>query len=131
MKRLSVKTLRSLMVNALEGGSNYWYMIEGTRLAHGLKDKDFFEGGAQQDSADYYHWSQLVPTTKDCALLISSQEDPDKGVMELTLEKLHKGVAILHDKFPHHYAAIITEDDDADIGDALLQCALFGDIIYG
>jgi len=58
--------------------------------------------------------------------------DPDNEntivVDSLTLEKLQKGYAIIMEKYPH---LADLGDQDAVSGDAIIQCALMGDIIYG
>lgn len=65
---ISIQRMRDLLVSAFEGGSNYWYLINGKQLRAGLKMADFKEGGSQQPKGDYYHWSQLIPTVRGCAL---------------------------------------------------------------
>lgn len=61
-----------------------------------------------------------------------SVKDPDDGKHhELTLAKVKKGLQILAKKYPGHYASIVGEDWDMYTADALVQCSLFGDIIYG
>jgi hypothetical protein len=48
----------------------------------------------------------------------------------LSIEKLLAGLAVLRDKYPHHFCDIIKQEGDATTGDVLVQCALFGDIVY-
>jgi len=59
-------------------------------------------------------------------------DDPDNDnttiVDTLNLEKLQKGYAIVVEKYPH---LADLENQDASSGDAIIQCALMGDIIYG
>lgn len=50
---------------------------------------------------------------------------------KLSIDKLKRGLLVLREKYPRHFADIITESGDAETGDALVQCALFGDIVYG
>jgi hypothetical protein len=58
-------------------------------------------------------------------------KDPEDGKHhKLTLAKIKKGLQILAKKYPDHYADIVGENDDMYTGDALVQCALFGNIIY-
>ena len=49
----------------------------------------------------------------------------------LTLPILRRGLQIMADKYPAYFADIVAENDDATTGDVLLQCALFGELIYG
>jgi len=126
---MTVKQMRDLLVGAFEGGSNYWYMIERTKLRPGLKIEDFHNGGKMQPKDDYYHWSQLVPTTRGCALIITC--DDDKQEYKLNLTQLKIGECIMRTKYPEHYADVLAENDDSITADVFLQCALLGEVVYG
>ena len=63
--------------------------------------------------------------------LTIAYDDPDSDatiVDSLTLGKLAKGYAIVCEKYPH---LSDLDNQDACSGDAIIQCALMGDIIYG
>lgn len=49
----------------------------------------------------------------------------------LSVKKLVKGLNVLANKYPVIFANIINDTCDASTGDALVQCALLGRIIYG
>lgn len=66
--------------------------------------------------------------------------DPDTGeqvtlpgdhTFRLDLPALKRGLAILSLDYPRVYADWIKENDDALTGDALVQCALLGEVVYG
>ena len=128
--RVTDKTLRGLLCSALEGGSNYWYMVEKYEFAAGLSYDDFREGGRMQDPAEYWHPCEIIPFADGCALVIGDKEEPGK-TYRLDKAALHKGIQIMAEKFPRHFADVVNENDDADTGDVYLQCCLFGDVIYG
>lgn len=135
---LTIAQIRNLLVSAFEGGSNYWYQIP----AAGPKDailgpkhapQDFRKGGKAQPKGDYYHWSELIPTTPDCALLVTAPEgfgDYDWPVV-LNIAALRHGAQVMYTKYPQHYANVLAENDDAETGDVFLQCALFGEVVFG
>jgi hypothetical protein len=125
---ISNKRLRDLLVNALEGGSNYWIEEINPELKAGSTLKDFCEGGKEQPEDDYFHWSQLVPTTPGHSLLVKPEEF---FPVALNLKALRQGANIMATNWPRHWANVLTENDDAETGDVLLQCAVFGDIIFG
>ena len=52
--------------------------------------------------------------------------DPDNGLHELTDAKLQNGLETLALDYPHLMTEILEENDDANTGDVLIQCALFG-----
>jgi hypothetical protein len=41
------------------------------------------------------------------------------------------GLQVLATKYPHHFADIVVDNSDCTTGDVLVQCALFGEIVYG
>jgi hypothetical protein len=42
-----------------------------------------------------------------------------------------KGLEIMATKYARHFADLVSENDDADTHDVFLQCALFGEVVYG
>lgn len=49
------------------------------------------------------------------------------------ITKVHvlRGMKALAKKYPHHFNDIVTGDYDNVTSDALVQCAVFGEIMYG
>jgi hypothetical protein len=126
-------SIRNLLINAFEGGSNYWYMIE--RYDYGsLGPEDFKQGGPhfndEYERMDHY----LLPFVPGTGLVISNrQAEEPEDVTEYRLDRaaIQKGLEVMKEKFPHHWRDFIGEDDDAITADVFLQCALMGDVIYG
>jgi len=121
------KTISDLLCCAFEGGSNYWYEITGYEFREGVSYADFKEGGQFTDPDCYYHPCQIIPLHEGCSVLISDEDQ----VTKLNRDNLVRGLEVLANKYPHHYKNIGSDEEDADTGDAYLQCCLFGDIIYG
>ncbi len=46
-------------------------------------------------------------------------------------DTLADALRILATKYPDHFKDIMLEQGDAYTGDAVLQCAVFGDLVYG
>jgi len=136
-ERLDPKTekmARDLLVAAFEGGSNSWYRIDGKKLPPGTQMADFKEGGRMQPrredgSQDYYHWSQLIPTIPGGQLVIRDTEGDEAHVLDLPA--IRKGLMLMKQKFPQHYARVVDESYDASDGDVFLQLALFDEVIFG
>ncbi|SRR6266496_1782155 len=123
---LTTEQLSDVLCSALEGGSNYWYHIEE------FVEPTLWEFDSEpRREHGHLHWAQDYPLNPGGALLIRDSEDSDHGTMRLDLEAIQKGLTILAKKYPRHLADILTENADADTGDALLQCCLFGDVVYG
>jgi len=122
--------IRGLLCSAFEGGSNYWYEIAKYNYPKGIRGEEFSEGGSQQDPNEYWHPCQLVPTVEGGSLTINDMEGGKKGYT-LNLETIMKGLKIMSEKYPRHFADFMQENDDAITADVFLQCCLFGDAIYG
>lgn len=135
--RLDEKTeqmVLNLLSNAFEGGSNYWYRIDGKKLPPGTKMADFKEGGRMQPrrpdgSENYFHWSQVIPTIPGGQLTIRDTEGDEAHILDLPA--LKKGLILMKQKFPERYARVLDERDDAEDADVFLQLALFDDVIFG
>jgi hypothetical protein len=94
------------------------------------------------ESADIGYWAN-VPRGTDHAKLLSgaatalvyesegSHDGKGDGLHELTSDKVRAGLQVLASKYPHHFADIVGDNSDCITCDALVQCALFGEIIYG
>ena len=92
------------------------------------------------DSADIGYWlgkliegaqNEDVMAGTDHAMLTRDDEEPEGPVYTLDKAAVYRGIVILAAKYPHHFADLITDNSDATTGDCLIQCALFGDIIFG
>ncbi len=127
---ITLRRIRDLLCSAFEGGSNSWCRIKDRVLAEGVFIGDFRKGGRFNDPDDYWHPNQIIPTHPGCALIIDAPEDDDGKEYRLDMPALRKGLQVLADKYPHHFAAILDESDDADTGDAYLQVCLFGECVY-
>jgi len=115
-----------LITTALEGGSNYWYWCDLERSVR---------NGAE------FIVDEPMKGGKLCIKLIEPDEldTPIKGergpggVQEwwLTRDTAIDGLKLMATKYPKHFADWINENDDAITGDVFLQCALFGEIVFG
>jgi hypothetical protein len=123
------KVISSILCNAFEGGSNYWYEIVGYDYADGITESDFHEGGKFQDKDTYFHPSQLVPLHSGCAVVIKA--DGDKKKYRLNRGAIERGLKVMVAKYAKHFGDMMSEHDDADTGDVFLQCCLFGEVVYG
>jgi hypothetical protein len=122
---IKLQDVSDLLCSALEGGSNYWYMLEEK-----IEPKKW-EYDSDIQPAKGNHWTEDYPLNEGGALIISDQEDETHGNRRLDLPAIKKGLQIMATKFPGHFSDILNENADATTGDVFLQCCLFGDVIYG
>lgn len=59
------------------------------------------------------------------------EEDSDEGEYKISLEDIIKGFEIVMLNYPSMYAAIMDETYDLYDADAVIQCAVFGELTYG
>lgn len=95
----------NLLCSALEGGSNYWYMIIDSSKGGYMCSRPFVDGGF---------------------ITITDNETTKK----LTSSDFDKASELMKEKYIKHYADAINGHDDATTGDIFLQLAMFGDVIY-
>lgn len=57
----------------------------------------------------------------------------DESVPERVLDRaaVDRGLQLMADKYPRHFADFVKENEDADTADVFAQCALLGEIVYG
>jgi hypothetical protein len=51
----------------------------------------------------------------------------------LTSDKVLRGIQVIANRYPRHLGAVLGDSSkqDAETGDVLIQCALFGEVRYG
>lgn len=104
--------IAGLLCGAFEGGSNYWcskvYRIKGEH--HGFMSDDIASG----------------------AVSVFGVFDQEEGKRHICRSSdLAKGLQIMAEKYPRHFADFLSENGDATTGDVFFQCVVFGDAIYG
>lgn len=58
-------------------------------------------------------------------------EFPESAKHHITLDDVKKGLELMRDLYPRHWADLVEEDDDLTTGDVWLQLTVFGELIYG
>lgn len=130
----------NLLVSALEGGSNYWYMLEDRivpALPYTFTDRLWNDKRANDPA--WIH-SEEIPFNKGGALVFSVQsEERDEDLARkeeaerytLDREAMARGLALMAEHSPSHFATFLQENDDAETGDVFLQYCLFGEVKFG
>ena len=112
--------IENIIVGALEGGSNYWYMLgEGIPESDGQTPMSVRIANKILDDPEY-------------KLPIYDIEDEDgEPLGYLTQEGMLKAFEIVSRNYNWHYNNMMSDSDDAETHDVFFQCAVMGDIIYG
>ena len=124
-QQFNVERVSDLLCSALEGGSNYWYMIEEFIEPPTVVKTTGLDGVFRH--LDY-------PCSPGGALMVSDAKACNEGskrTERLDLTSMARGLEIMREKYTRHFADWVHENDDADTGDVFLQCCLFGEVVYG
>jgi len=117
--KITEDRVRDLLIGALEGGSNGWYLITRLELPNGVSRKDF-------------DLLVDIPFREGCGIIIDDQEgDPELCGKLLNREAMERGLKVMGEKYEWHLHDFLHENDDACTSDVFLQCCLFGDVIFG
>ena len=117
--QITPKQVADLMVGAFEGGSTYW-----------CSEYNILKTPAEVVPNGVVVYSHPEFWAGDFEIEFKDGEDSDKSYI-VTPEGLRKGIQVMSEKAPRHFANWMTEHDDAETSDVLLQCILFGEIVYG
>lgn len=143
-QEVSAADIAGLLCSAFEGGSNYWCSItayQEPKEIHPVLDKkkvfrhtDFplLEGGAvicrdtmEEPSTD----EEDEPIENEDGTMVDAP--PVYTQLVLDREAIQRGLRLMAEKHPHHWANFVGDNSDAITGDVFLQLCLLGDIIYG
>ena len=116
---LTDNDIRDLLCCALEGGSNYWYVIEKVYRSHlDTKDPDVYDA---------------IVDGQGVLIGLVEEDDEYDGTKQWVLkrEAISRGLQSLASNRPELFAKIVLEDYDADDADVFLQFALFGELVFG
>ncbi len=120
----------SLLVSALEGGSNYWVDIPLFGYKANQPTEWVFVSDPDYVQRTGKHFLAEIPLNPGGEVFLVDKERDDDGVMTLNWEAIKKGFAIMAEKYPQHMADFLNGNADAITGDVFLQCCLLGEITY-
>jgi hypothetical protein len=113
---ISKKSIEYILSSGF-AGANYWIDYERSEIPEGPLSND---------------WPRFV--ANGGTVKIATLEDDKKGKYALNLKSIQRGLTKManapSDKGGHHFKDV-TGDFDMETGDAVIQFALFGKLIYG
>lgn len=129
-KKVNYNDVANLLCSALEGGSNYWYMLEKVVKPKKEDRYIFIDSKGKEDTS----WSETytAPFSKGGRLVISDYSGENAFEPKiLDLDAIERGLSVMAEKYPMHFSDFISDNGDAITGDVFLQCCLFGETIFG
>lgn len=112
--KIPTSVVEGLITTAFEGGSNYWY----TNLKADDADK--------LDDVEYWHIE--LPMMEGRYVTFKDIDDDEH---RLDIDAIQRGLGVMAAKYPRHMNDALNENDDGDTADVFLQCAVFGEVVYG
>ena len=125
----NAENLSNLLSVATYG--NYWPVIKAYK-------SDAEKGIFDPDECREDKWAKALLHGKgvavyDCYALedAETEEEKDEARHPITLDNIRRGLELMRDEYPRHWADLVEENDDLITGDVFLQLAVFGELIYG
>lgn len=128
-KIVSQETVENIIVTAIEGGSNYWYLIEGkAQLAIEQYPKHKEEPFSIRFARFIFDGGQLE--IHDCSSVWDLNEQADL-LGTISNDSIAKGLKLAFEMQAGIIEAELEGSGDAETSDQLFQLFVMGEIVYG
>lgn len=111
-----------LLVTALEGGSNYWYLFS---------DKDAEDVLSKTEKGSPFSIRVWQYIKEGNALAVYDLEDEEELLGVFSLQSIEEGEKIMFENFFSHYSDAKEENWDAETADVWFQLCLMKDVVFG
>jgi len=109
-----------LLITALEGGSNYWYLL--AEEACGIFGS--YPGPAGSEKV----W-QAIADGK--TIPVNDAEEEEEVLGSINMESIKAGEEIMLKEYPHILADILKENWDAGTADVWFQLCVMKEVVFG
>lgn len=120
---ISREIVLGILVTGIEQGISYWAKIEKYQYC------SEYDVIAKDD--EKWNYDHLTCSINGGGRLYLRVLDEDDKIVFIDREGVERGLQVMADKYPDHWADLISEKDDAITGDVFIQCVVFGEAIYG
>lgn len=122
--------INNVLCCALEGGSNYWYMLGDFDRRHFVKGEPLVDNLTRSFELDPTYEVEVLDLES-----ITYEHDEDEGTAErlgmLTLASMAESFSYMAEYYPEQFGRIMDMSCDADDADIWFQCAVMGEITFG
>jgi hypothetical protein len=122
---ISEQTISDQLCTALEGGSNYWYMLGDIDRTHFIKGNTLVDNLTRSFMADKNYKLPVYDIESAEEL-----EDMDK-LGDVTYDSMAKAFNIMSKDYPSQLGNILSGNYDSDDSDIWFQLATMGEVVYG
>jgi len=124
-REMDYDSFENLIVTALEGGSNYWYMIDLDNST------GFIKKYADDSRPKSIRIADALYNNEESSVTILDTEDEEETLGVLTRQSVRKTL----EDFPkdHQWALdnVLNGDYDANDADVVFQVLVMDDVVYG
>lgn len=136
--QISFNDICDLFITALEGGSNYWYLLYTDEFEKELPPAGTYD---EESGNTLYSFSERLAHSvyyNNLKVNVYDIENPEELLGTLSQQSIIDAFSIMKDKYPKVYKSIMPyefadeePDYDAESADIFFQLAVMGDIIFG
>lgn len=122
--KLAEEDLSDILCSCFEGGCNYWCCIDNTTDEWiNAKEKLYVNGNPWPTTDEI----MLYMLTHDMPIKLIDEEDD--VVLYMTMNTFMGGIKMAIEN--GHWSGDYIDDVDGEVGDAIIQYAVFGELVYG
>jgi hypothetical protein len=121
-QEISYDLFEGILVTALEGGSNYWYMLD---LNDTGVPKEKYAGEPLSVKVAKMIWYDRIN------LRVLDKEEEGVLLGEVNIATIKTAFERICSQYPETYLNLIQENYDADDADVFFQIATMGEITFG
>jgi len=128
---LEYETFENIICTALEGGSNYWYILGDIK---GCPFPDELPGKAPSERIAYglWHNKDAEVYIHDCEMDIRSESEDDGELLGiLTHNSVRERMQLATENHLSELESMISGDFDAWTADTLFQVLVMGEVVFG
>lgn len=114
--------IRNMLVGAREGGINYW--------CHGINVEGSPPPLTPDEEKEWGDYPAYTTPVGESGFWLVYRDDEAKPY-RLDRAAIDRGVQVMRDRYTRHWDDLHGENDDATTADVFVQCALFGEVIFG
>jgi hypothetical protein len=123
-KQITQQHFESIIVGALEGGSNYWYDLKLDEFKSQLSE-------STKDESLSMRIAEALYTNPEFKMNVYDYEDEGELLGTVTQESMLDGLVIAALDYDWHFNNLMSEHDDAETADVMFQLAAMKDIVFG
>lgn len=120
---VSDETISDLLCTALEGGSNYWYLLGHVDTTHFVKGDTYVDNLMRSFIADKDYKLDVYD--------IESDEDEPDLLGSVTYLKMGIALSIMSKDYPKTLGNIMSGNMDGDDADVWFQLSTMGEVVFG